>query len=113
MGLKAFTSEIRHEPWVGRRSGPERKVWGHRTQHHSRPTLLVLQGFSGDLPSWGYPDAAPPEQGLKSKNIHSQRSPNTTENSSHSTFTSCVQVSKMPQEAPRPYAELTCSPRSP
>jgi len=50
LGLKAFTSEIRHEPWVGRRSGPEQKVWGPRTQQRSRPALPILEGVSGGLP---------------------------------------------------------------
>lgn len=50
LGLKAFTSEIRYPPWLGRSSSPEQKVWGHRTQQRSGWTLLILDGVSTDLP---------------------------------------------------------------
>lgn len=111
----------RSKPWVlrrvdispvGRRSGPEQKVWGHHTQQRSGLTL-VLEGVSAALPC-GVTQTQPHlARWLKSKNTHSLRSPNTTENRSRSACTFCVQVLKTPQEAPRPCGELTCSPPSP
>lgn len=77
-----------------------------------RPTFLVLEAVSKGMPC--LPEAVPPEQGLKSKNIHSQKSPNTTENSSiiqpsHSVF----KFQSHYKKKVRPYGELTCNLRFP